>query len=281
MPFSRTSTVPSVNSTVTVRFAGLMLLKAGADNTCEVGVHRLSASHTFQAMLVVNKPNRPLTFIRLTTGPLTAPLSLDVLPSPGAGFLAFAQEPFNHNDPNSHEFDYRWALNMRSWHPTADFNDGARPVVKLNSGILYTANLTRPGLNPQLAPAKPSDSAPAPKPLHRFAADLAVAIDIPPNGGLAVTWQESGSAQILTLPRKTDPPGTTYTISLMNDPPTSNTLPQDQLAQDELRHDELALYYKVLHDGRNPIDEKQQYRLHVPDQGRTDEIPCMPVTLDP
>src|SRR5687767_15915900 len=100
MPFNTTSTVPSINSTVTVRFAGLMLLKAGAGNTCEVGVHRLTDSHAFQAMLIVHKPDLPLTVIRLTTGPLTAPFSVDVLPAAGAGFLAFAQEPFAPNNPN-------------------------------------------------------------------------------------------------------------------------------------------------------------------------------------
>lgn len=268
MPFSTTTNVPSPNSLVTVKFTGLMLLKAGPNNTCEVGVHRFSAFHAFQAMLVVDKPNRPLTFIRLTSGPLTGPMSIEI-PNPGAGFQAFSQEPFGRNDPNSHEFDHRWALNMREFHPNADFNDGARPVVTLNSGILYASNLTRGNLNPQLVPATASTT-PA-QPLHRFAADLAVAIDVPANDSLTFRWTELGEVRKpLELPRATDPTGTTYTILLMNEPPTSHPLP----------HDELALYYKVLHDQGNRIADAQQLRIQVP-PARSDEIPCMPITLNP
>jgi len=249
-----------------------MLLKPGVGNICEVGVHRFSPLHTFQAMLIVHKPGLPLTFIRLITGPLTTgPLSVDVFPAPAPGFAAFAQEPFARNNPQSHLNDHRWALNMQEWHPNADFNDGARPVVLLKSGILYTGNLTRPSLNPELQPA--IAGGPPTVPLHRFAADLAVAIDIPPqpNAGLLLSWEELGEPQQLMLPRPLDVqnhPGTTYTISLMNDPPMFHPLP----------HDELALYYKVLRVGGSPIPQNQQYRIKD-NQGQSDEIPCMPLTL--
>ena len=277
MPFTTTTTVPSINATVTIRFAGLMLLKPGAGNTCEVGIHRFSPVHTFQALLIVNKPNLPLTFIHLIKGPLTtAPLSFDVLPAPAPGFSAFAQEPFGRNNPQSHLNDHRWALNIREFpaHANADFNDGARPVAILKSGILYTGNLTRPGLNPQLTPVV--SSGPTAIPLHRgFAADLAVAIDIPPqpNAGLFVRWEENGEPKHIILPRPLDVanhPGTTYTIALMNDPPAFDPLP----------HDELGLYYKVLRVGGNPIPVNQQFRV-TDAPGQTDEIPCMPVTLNP
>ena len=287
MAFNTTTTVPSPNSPVTVKFAGLMLLKAGLNNTCEVGVHHRSDFHTFQAILIVNKPNRPLSLIRLITGPLTAPVSIRVTPAPPAGFQVFSQEPFGPNNPNSHEFDHRWALNLRSLHPGVDYDDGARPVLTLNSGILYASTLTRQGLNPQLAPAPPEEaenqpaptpsttqaSAPPNRPLHVFAADLAVAIDIPPNSGVQIKWEESGAEpkeQVLKLPRDTDPAGTTYTIQLINDPLTSNPP----------AHDELALYYKVLREAGREIPLARQFRIQVP-QGRSDEVPCMPVILDP
>lgn len=274
MAFTTTTTVPSLNSTVTIRFSGLMLLEP-VGNTCEVGVHRFSPFHEFQAMLIVHKPNLPLTFIRLTTGHLTGPLTFDLFPAPAPGFSAFVQEPFSRDDPNSNPKDHRWSLNLQEQHAGAGFNDGARPVAILKSGVLYTGNLTRPGLNPELVPAIPGG--PAPVNLHLgFAADLAVSIDnitAPPNGGLFISWEELGESRQLILPRPLDVvnhPGTIYTIALINDPPTSNPV----------THDELALYYKVLRVGGNPgnpIPLNQQYRLKV--NGQTDEIPCMPITL--
>ena len=279
MPFNTTTTVPSPNSPVTVKFTGLMLLKAGPNNTCQVGIHRLSEAHTFEAILVVNQPNRPLTLVRLFTGPLSAPVAIRRAPAPAAGFQVFAQEPFGRDNGGSHEFDHRWALDLRSWHPGVDFDEGANPVLTLNSGILYASNLTRQGLNPSLTPAPSPTQIPSgtssskPKivrPLHGFAADLAVAIDVgPPNSGLFIEWEEAGTRQSVKLPRDIDPAGTTYTISLMNEP-LSNTAPA---------HDELGLYYNVLRANGNRIPLNRQFRIQV-DPGRSDEVPCMPVILN-
>jgi hypothetical protein len=220
-------------------------------------------------MLVVDKPNLPLTFIHITRGPLTAPLSIERFPAPAAGFQVFAKNPFAPDNTRSHRLDHRWALNLRSMHPNADFNGDAAPMVTLNTGILYAANLTREGLNAELTPAEQPPTRPN-RPLHTFAADLAVAIDIPRDSALVVRWEESGEQQILTLPRESDPQGTTYTISLMNDPEVTNPPP----------HDELALYYQVLRDSGAQISQDEQFRISVP-PGRSDEIPCMPVVLDP
>ena len=283
MPFSTTNTIPKFNATCTVKFAGLMLLKAGEGNTCEVGVHRLSAFHAFQAMLVVNQPGKTLELSRLITGPLTAPLTIDLVPAPESGFQLFAQEPFGRENERSHRFDYRWAINMRKLNPKADFTDNARPGVTLNAGILYSSKLTSPDLEPELISAKPPTSGPqppssgpqqagsAPKKLHKFAADLAVAIDVPDGSNLVIGWQESNQQKILNLPRETDEPGTTYTISLMNDPPTAGiTVP----------HDELGLYYDVLEEGGAPIPLAKQFRFKTREEA-TDAIPCMPVTVGP
>ena len=64
MAFIRTTGVPSPNTTVTVSFAGLLALRSGPTESCEIGVHRFSSDHTFQVMLVVKKPNRPPRLIR-------------------------------------------------------------------------------------------------------------------------------------------------------------------------------------------------------------------------
>jgi hypothetical protein len=280
MPFSATNTVPKIDATVTVKLAGLLLLKAGEGNTCEVGVHRLSAFHAFQVMLVVNQPGKPLELIRLITGPLTAPVSIDLVPAPESGFQLFAHEPFGRENERSHQFDYRWAINMRKLNPKADFTENARPGVTLNAGILYSSKLTSPGLDPELinpppAPPQPSSgpqqAGSAPKKLHKFAADLAVAIEVPAGSNLVIGWQESKEQKILNLPRGTDDPGTTYTISLMNDPPSRGiTVP----------HDELGLYYDVLEEDGEPIPLAKQFRFKTREDA-TDAIPCMPVTVGP
>ena len=272
MPFTPTTTVPNLNATVTIRFSGLMLLKPGAGNTCEVGIHRFSPFHNFQAMLIVHKPNLPLTFIRLTQGPLTGPMSFELFPAPAPGFSAFEPGPFDRNSDLTNKKDHRWVLNMREHHPNVDFSDGARPLAILKSGILYTGNLTLPGLNLELVPAT-EDGPPRVSLGKGIAADLAVAIDNvtrpKDDDGLFVTWEELGESQELILPRRSDlvnHPGTTYTIALMNDPPTI----------DPLDHDELDMYYKVLRVGGNKIPLEQQYRVKD-DQGQTDEVPCMPI----
>lgn len=274
MPFTTTNTVPKIDATVTVKITGLMLLKSGAGNTCDVGVHRLSALHTFQATLIVNTPGLPLSVIRLFTGALTAPFNIDLVPAPDSGFQLFAQEPFVRNGQGSHPFDYRWAINMRKVNPAADYTDDAKPEVTLNAGILYSSSLSRPTLQPVLVAATASRSE-QPKPLHKFAADLAVAIDVPDGSGssVVVRWEESKQQRILTLPRDIDDAGTTYTISLANDPPTPAATP----------HDEFTLYYDVLEEGGAPIPPERRFRLQVPAgvAPGSDAIPCMPVTLDP
>lgn len=274
MPFSATNTVPKIDATVTVKFAGLLLLKAGEGNTCEVGVHHLSPDHVFQAMLVVNAPGRPLELTRLVTGRLPTQLSINLVPAPESGFQLFAQEPFVRDRPGNHDFDYRWAINMRKLNPKADFTDAARPGVSLNAGILYSSKLTGTTLRPELInPPPPPQPSSGPeqagstlKPLHRFAADLAVAIDIPDTSVLEIRWNERG----LDLPREDDPEGTTYTISLMNDPPSGGPVP----------HDELGLYYDVLEEDGEPIPLARQFRFK-PRPTATDAIPCMPVTVGP
>ena len=94
-------------------------------------------------------------------------------------------------DNNSDELDYRWALNMSSLHPEVDFNDGARPVARLNGGTLYTGNLTRDGLEPVLV------QGPNETPQHRIAADLAVGIELSPEGKVVLSWDESGNSSKL------------------------------------------------------------------------------------
>jgi hypothetical protein len=272
MPFATTNIPPSTSplAKVTVKIAGLLLLRPKG-NECEIGVHRLSPIHLFQAILVVQKPGLPPTLIRLLTGPLTGPFSIMVDPAPATGFSAFAADSFDRSgSPTNHDKDYRWAVNLRERHPDATLNDGAFPAVTLNSGVLYTSTLSRTN---QLELRRGTEV----EPLYKAAADLAIAIDLPEGSFVKLSWTESGTTQHETLPRASDDPGTTYTISLMNDPPLASPA----------AHDELDLYYMVLDAGRGAaagaIPAADRWKLVIPENpaGRTDEIPCLPITLHP
>lgn len=268
MPFSPTTTALLTNSTVTVKFAGLMVLKPDATNGCEIGIHRFTNTHTFQVILVINKPNLPPTLLRLINGPLTRDLTVRVLPDPGTGVQVFTPtpDPFVRTDPNNHLLDFRWSVNMLPQHPTADTNDGAKPVVKLTAGILYTPNLTRPNLGPILV--QPTTTTP----LFRLAAELAAAIDLQPGSTVELSWFELGKKETYTLPRPAalDPVGTTYTIALVNDPLISTPA-----------HEELDLYYRILEDGGQQIDPNHRCRIDFTSSPSSDEIPCMPLVFNP
>lgn len=275
MSFIRTATPPSTNSTVTVSFAGLLALRSGANESCEIGVNRFSRVHTFQVMLVVKKPNRPPRLIRLLTGPLTSDLEMSVVPNPATKFRVFASataaDPFdrttNPPDDNYLSLDYRWAFNARSLpdHQTVNFNQGGQPIAKLNTGVLYTSTLTRSALQiKQICGNVETD-------LHRIAADLAVAIELAGQSKFLIAWSELGEVQDpVVLPRPGDPTGTTYSVVLLNDPPISNPP----------THDELLEYYKILVKGDgSQIQDK--CRLETSQPHKTDEIPCLAILLDP
>jgi hypothetical protein len=269
MPFTPTINPPSINPFLTVEFAGLMLLSPGPGNTCNIGIHHWSLIHTFQVMLIVNKPGHPPTLVRLLTGPLTGQLAITLDPQPAQGdFQVFAPTtpPFIRQSSGNDARDYRFAINLRDLHPSADYNDGARPIATLSTGVLYTSNLSPDDLDPKfvrgtLPPIR----------LYYISADLAAAIQPPTNTNVKLTWSELGEPQSLILPRRRDPAGTTYTVSLINEPPISS--PPE--------HDELGLYYKVLTVNGAPIPSLEHWRLEYAYDEKTDEIPCMSVTLEP
>lgn len=267
MPFTPTTSPPSTNSLVTVEFAGQMLLSSGAGNSCNIGINHWTLTHMFQVMLIVNKPNRPSTLVRLIAGPLTGALAIRLEPAPMQDdFQVFAATTaaFDRFDSNNNELDYRWRINLRERHPNADINDGARPLVTLSTGVLYTPNLTRLGLNPRLTKRDVTIS------LNRIAGDLAAAIQPPANTSVKLEWSEFGVPRSLTLPRRYDPPNTIYTVSLINEPPMYSA-PE---------HNELDLYYRVLAQGGVSIPYPDRWRLEYDYAEKTDEIPCMPVTLE-
>jgi hypothetical protein len=245
-----------------------MLLKPGADNSCEIGIHRLSDTHSFQAMVIVNKPGRAPSLIRLLTGPLTGQFGINVTPEPSTRVRAFTPTTgsFDRNARND-DLDFRWALDMREMQESdVDFNDGARPTATLNTGILYTSTLTNRELNPELVRGSSRE------PLHRFSADLAAAVDLPDRSRLELSWDEGGEFREYRLPRRVDrdDPRTTYTVVLLNDPPITTAA----------AHDELAYYYEVLEHRGVGIAAGSRYRMSFSSGPTTDEIPCMPVIIN-
>jgi len=269
MAFATTTTRPATNARVTIKFAGLMLLKPGADNSCEIGIHRLSDTHSFQAMVIVSKPGRAPSLIRLLTGPLTGKFGISVTPEPRTRVQAFTPTttPFDRSSAANDDLDFRWALDMRKMQESdVDFNAGARPVATLNTGILYTSNLTRRELNPELVRGTVR------RPLRRFSADLAAAVDLPDRSRLELSWDEGGEFREYRLPRRVDrdDPATTYTVVLLNDPPITTAA----------AHDELAYYYEVLEHRGASIAGGDQYRMSFTSGPTTDEIPCMPVVIN-
>ena len=272
MPFTTTNVPPALKPLVTVEFAGLLLLRPGDNNTCEIGIHRFAKSHIFQLSLIVNKPDQNPTLTRLLSGPLTGEIKIRLQPDPdpeAGNVLAFAPtaDPFIRTaGANNHDNDYRWSLNLKSIHPNASFTDGARPIATLKTGVLYTPTLTRAGIDPKLTrPGLPDI------PLFRVAADLAASIVPPDQHKVVVEWTEMGDPQDIILPREGDPPGTTYTVSLLNDPPSLDPTP----------HDELADYYKVLLNNGAVVPANERWALTYSSAQKTDEIPCLPTVINP
>jgi hypothetical protein len=270
MPFTPTDIEPCPRSKVTVTFAGLMLLRAGADNTLEIGVHKYNRDHTFQVLLIVNKPQRPPRVIRLLTGTLMDQFNMVVEPAPDGGVWKFvaSNAAFDRGDPNNHPLDFRWAINFKALpgHEEVDFNEGAEPIATLNAGVLYTPNLTRTNLEPVLKWGGEE------RPLHRFSSDLAASVELPQDTGMTLSWTELGKRQDVVLPRDPpDPDGTTYTVVLLNDPAYSDPTP----------HDELEEYYKILRIGGHVVSDDIKCRIEIAGEHKTDEIPCLAGVLDP
>jgi hypothetical protein len=282
MAFTRTTTPPATNAPVTVTFGGLMLLRPGQGRTCEIGVHRSAQNHAFQIILIVLKADRPPTLIRLHTGYLDGPVTIrcvstDIaVPDPAPDFQAYAAtaDPLarTHANALAIPLDYRWGLNMKEYYPaqTLDFNEDAKPPITVDTGVLYTRNLSHREFGPVLKKAKPS---PTEIPLSYLSADLAAAITPPANTNVKIGWSELGNPWSIELPREyDDPQRTTYTVSFINDPP--NTFPAP--------HEEMRQYYNVLTvDGQLITDPNYQWRLAHNEDESTDRIPCMPIVLEP
>ena len=278
MPFTITNIEPSITPRVQVVFSGLIVLQPGAPNTCEIGVHKFDRDHQFEVKMLIRKTNRPPLMVSLLNGPLLSDFEIRLVPSSGVGpapaadFKAFARPGFDRTVANSHLLDFQWAVNLRSKHANARLNDGAKPVVKLNTGVLYTPNLSLLGLNPRLTrPGTPVDL------LNHIATHLAVSIEPPANTQVQFAGRDLGALFDIRLPRQKDRlagQDAFYTLFFHNEPPALLTDP----------HDEFARYYRIFEDAMNPgntIPPPQRFRLEFNPVASLDEIPCNPILLEP
>ena len=271
MPFKTTNVRPDVNALVTIKFSGLMVLQPGPDETCNIGLHRLNRDHSNQVLLIVHKPGLPVTVVPLLTGPLTAPLVIKLSSEPELGdFTIYERDPFDRTLPTSDVFDHRWAINLRPFNPEARLNYGAKPIVTLRTGTLYTSNLSNPALDPKFtAPGVVEDEE-----LNQFAGDLAAAITPPADTKVILEWEDHGDSKGISLPRlgEEDDAEIRYTVCFINEPPNYASDTQE----------ELPLYYKVLHKNNGQVvPEEEQCTLKFTPGTRSDEVPCMPIILNP
>lgn len=279
MPFQTTNIEPRMNPLVTVTFAGLMVLRPGPNNTCEVGIHRFNTSHEIRVTLIIRKPDRQPTLVSLLQGPLEDEFTISHVPDPDLSmgrFAVFAPTPdFKRDDTTDHELDYRWAVNVADHHPGVDLNSGAQPLVRLRTGTLYTPHRTIEDLHPVLERGRTALDPPTDViQLNRIASSLAAAITTPDDGTVVqLAWRDFGGRDTLTLPRPKDPEDTTYTVAFTNEPP--------KLKGEA--HNEMTLYYRILESGTGfAVGSAQQFTLEYPASGaRTDEVPCLAVTKNP
>lgn len=260
MPFTPTNVEPSIDSKVTVTFSGLMLLKPGANNTLEVGIHKLNRDHAFQVFLIVKKTKNPPKLIRLFSGPLHSNLEM-VVNDPGAGIQTFVSpnKTFDAQSERNNPLDFRWAFNFAALpgHERVDLNDGAKPMATLNSGVIYASNLS--GKNRGLV----LESVDNEIPVYQFAADLAVSVDFK---GTQMTFKWTGGPQPdFVLPRISDEDDTTYTVALVNDPPSIK----------RPAHDEFEEYYKILQIDNRAVPNDLRYKFKGSPKELSDEIPCL------
>lgn len=266
MPFEPTQNLPP-DPLVTVKFSGLLVIHPGADNTCDVGVHKFNSTHVFQVILVVSKPGEAPTLIPLLTGPLQDRFLVRLNPDLGAGdFKAFEKGDFTQTLRGSDPKDARWAINLQSSDSDIKVNQGGMPFVTLTTGVLFAPSLSDETLKPKLKRPPATRS----MPLEHFAPELAVAIE--PRAGTTVelAWENFGNPFKKTLPRNG---ATRYTVYFINEPPNLGSDP----------HDELALYYRILRRNGAVIPDTEQCELtfEIDHHERLDQIPCNPVTLNP
>jgi hypothetical protein len=267
MPFQTTSEPLTLTPVVAVEFAGQLLISSREVNPCVNGINPFAPRHEISICLIISKPGFPPTIQPLCLNRLDDDFTIRVDPPNvgGSGVTAYAPtpEPFDPADQNNDIHDLRWAIDMNKLHAPDVLKTipaGVMPGITLSDGVLYTIDKIEVLLACGGGQANQTT----------IAASIGAALSLAGAQQVILDWDEPAGPQTLALPRKTDPPNTTYIVSIINDPPFGTP-----------RHDELAHYYNVLQkeDGSS-LSRKCEIAVPPPDAPgpeMTDEIPCMPV----
>jgi hypothetical protein len=270
MPFPTTTAALPFTPVVAVEFAGQLLISSSEVNPCVIGINHFAPRHEISICLIVSKPGMPPTMQPLCLNKLEENFSISLdPPNPGGGVSAYAPtpEPFRRDDPNNDEHDLRWAIDMNKLHDPDKLStndEGVKPCVTLSDGVLYTIDRTDPDvLQIELVCGSTTTD------LVSIASNIGAIVPLTGRRKVVLAWSEPAGDQEVRLPRENDPPGTTYVISVINEPPFGT--PPDN---------ELAHYYNVLQkdDGSSiPSNRKCALLVNPSTLLMTDEIPCMPV----
>ena len=271
MPFTTARRYPT-SPLLSVYFSGLLIIKPNNDGTsCNIGVHH-EPRHKLKVFLKINRPNEPAIRKILQLGPLAR--DFQILNSSQTGVFAFKPvDNFNRNLAVDDRRDLRWSVNLEN----SEFNNepfalvpgSASPGITINSGVFSTAERTdetsvnivksRQGLNAT--------------PVNSIASVIEARIEL--TGADHIFLVPNNLPPVL-LPRSEDLLGTTYELEISNEPP------DDFADLDELDH-----YYEVLtKENGDPITDDEKWHLSVAQavvdsDAKSDEIPCMPIVLEP
>ncbi|MDX6403820.1 MAG: hypothetical protein QOH70_1275 [Blastocatellia bacterium] len=281
MPFKSINTALPTSPTVTVAFTGLCLVHPALDSSyCEIGLHRKASDHRLRIDLVAIKPTGPPDLEPIHEDKLKGKdFTIRLVKDPQKGVTAYKPTPvpFQRNQPNDPN-DLQWAINMGEYYTDVKTDpNGVDPCVRMEDGTFYTPPPTdKTKVKVELVKGTTTTD------LFSIAGAIFGAIDISDTDLTAgqrviVEWSENGKNQTLILPRPTDDlTRTKYLLEVANNPKPHGSS----------GHEELGLYYDVLlrKDGTS-IPKSERYALNVTRLGlhpvRADEIPCMPVLLEP
>jgi hypothetical protein len=290
MPLRTTPTPPPLLPTVTVLFIGQLLIDSSGATPCNIRVNYKADVHDLSISLIVTEPGKSPSSIILHHGKLQREnFSVKVISATYPNGVPGGVTAYHPGTPNpADELDFSRALSLSLMHQPGSVivNTGlAEPGIALYNGVLYTHKKTGDALDIALLCGSST------KTLNGIAARIAAALPLAAGQQVSLDWYDSGKPLKKLLPREGDDPGTTYVVSIINEPPQGAPTP----------HDEMEQYYKVLlkADG-SAIGDGEKCQLNVSkhlkanessagksrlvepevkERRMTDEIPCMPLLV--
>ena len=266
MKFPPVSTYPA-SPTVIVQFSGLMVIRCLNPQNCEIDVLR-SATHKLQIGLEVKEPGNATRTIPIKlAGGGRAFQMIQTPPSSGVAAYNRSGAAFSRS-PSDDGRDFRWSINLEGdeFHreELEVIPEQIHTTILLTSGIFCAASRTDEVSFPYITRTRGGQYG-----IRSLADVVAARIDLPAQSRLDLSGL---TGAVISLPRPADRPGTTYVITITNEPPGAPMAANNELAD----------YYPALRkQGGAPITDGEKWKLEVvPPDVSTDEIPCMPGIFD-